>query len=415
MKSSIIAAASAASGLVAADNVPTVHFPLTLLYGNNEKIHTTLTKPETNTTIPVVYDSGSENFFVFGPGAIDNWGSSNIGVRGQCNASVPESDLFDYKLSTTASQPVDHPATYIYGGADKIYGGSVTINDTFIFVNDDGLSYTLENTRVELVDFLTQRIRDTTCSYAPLYDLGILGVSPFYQGAGRNTTGPSVRQDLLDRGIIGASVQSMWFDEAPEDPLAPYTGNGLIGGIDTSKYSGDLVKVKTVVPGGANVGYFTEMPTVSINGHTFTQTDSVTYCQLDSGTHDDTIPIAYAENDLFENITGIITSPIGYTSWNGTCDTIPTNITVDLTFPGVVDGTSVTVKTPLRAYARVDYGEPGYCAMSVGVSGCFLGSPFHSAAFFAADDEHGEIALAQGGVSKPGSSFDPASVVGRIP
>ncbi|KAI1849029.1 hypothetical protein JX265_013679 [Neoarthrinium moseri] len=396
MKSSIIAAASAASSLVAADNVPTVHFPLTLLYGNNEKIHTTLTKPETNTTIPVVYDSGSENFFVFGPGAIDNWGSSNIGVHGQCNASVPESDLFDYRLSTTASEPEDHPATYVYGGADKIYGGSVTINDTFIFVNNDGLSFTLENTRVELVDFLTQRIKDTTC-------------------ADRNTTGPSVRQDLLDRGIIGASVQSMWFDEAPENPLAPYTGNGLVGGIDTSKYSGDLVKVKTVTPGGANVGYFTEMPTVSINGHTFTQTDSVTYCQLDSGTHDDTIPIAYSENGLFENMTGIVTSPVGYASWNGTFDAIPANITVDLTFPGVVDGTSVTIKTPLRAYARVNYGEPGYCAMSVGVSGCFLGSPFHSAAFFAADDEHGEIALAQGGVSKPGSGFDPASVMARVP
>ncbi|KAI1839256.1 hypothetical protein JX266_014533, partial [Neoarthrinium moseri] len=131
--------------------------------------------------------------------------------------------------------------------------------------------------------------------------------------------------------------------------------------------------IKCKTPGGASVGYFTEMPTVSINGHTLPQTDSVTYCQLDSGTHDDTIPIAYSENGLFENVTGIVTSPVGYASWNGTCDTIPANITVDLTSPGVVNETSVTVKIPLHTYARVDYGEPGYCTMSVGVSGCFLG------------------------------------------
>jgi hypothetical protein len=419
MKSNTIAAvAGVAARLAVAQTVPTVHIPLNIYFGANHKVSTNLYIPSANQTIEVVYDQGSENFFLFGPGSIDNWGSSGLGGQGPCNASVPLNSSYDYTHSPTSAGLVNHSATYIYGGLDKIYTGDVTVNDTFGFYNEAGAwTEAVEDVRVEIVDFLIQRINDPTCSGLPLYDLGILGISPFYNNASsRITVGPHVRQDLLDQGVISAPVQSLWFDEAPEDVYGTYTGGGLFGGIDTSKYTGDLVKVKSLQPAG-NVGYFTEMPVVTINNVTYTQTDSVTYCQLDSGTHDDTIPITYEEDDLFYNTSGIVLSPGGYTAWPGECDTIPANATVSLTFPGAEEGKSVTIDVPIKSYVRVDYSayEPGYCILSVSTSGCLLGAPFASATFFAADDETGEIALAQGGVSKPGDGVDEASVVARIP
>ncbi|KAH8895491.1 hypothetical protein GQ53DRAFT_744099 [Thozetella sp. PMI_491] len=408
----------ALAGATAAQAVPTVHIPLNLKFGGNHKVSTNLYIPFANETIEVVYDQGSENFFLFGPGAIDNWGSSALGSQGPCNASVPAGSYYNYTDSPTATSPVSHSATYVYGGADKIYTGLVTVNDTFGFSSDaETTPSTVDDVRVQIVDFLVQRINDPNCQGTPLYDLGILGVSPFYNNASsRVTAGPHVRQDLLERGVIGAAVQSMWFDEAPQDVYGTYTGGGLFGGIDNSKYTGDLVKVKTVQPAGY-VGYFTEMPTVTINGVTFNQTTSTEWCQLDSGTHDDTIPIPYTQDDLFYNSSGIVQSPRGYIAWPGDCNSIPATATVDLTFPGVSDGESVTIKVPIRSYVRVDYStlDPGYCILSVSTSGCLLGAPFASASFFAADDEAGQIALAQGGVSKPGSGVDEASVTVRIP
>lgn len=120
---------------------------------------------------------------------------------------------------------------------------------------------------------------------------------------------------------------------------------------------------------------------------------------------------------MFYNSSGIVQSPRGYIAWPGECDTIPSNATIGLTFPGQEDGESITIDVPIKAYVRVDYStlDPGYCVLSVSTSGCLLGGPFATASFFAADDEAGVIALARGGVSKSGSVVDQASVVERIP
>jgi hypothetical protein len=415
MKSPLLIAAASA---VAAQTVPTVHIPLNAKFGYNEKTSTNLYNPSTNTTIEVVFDTGSENFFLFGPGAIANWGSSSLGTEGPCNASVPAGSYFDYPQSSTATAPVNHSALYVYGGADKIYDGYVTVNDTFGWENAAGVVGTDVDARLEIVDFLVQRINDPTCAQADelVYDLGIIGVSPYYNSSSRVTAGPSIRQDLLDGGVISTAVQSIWFDQAPADVFGTYTGGALLGGIDTSKYTGDLVKVQTA-PQAGQAGYFTVMPNVTINGVSFSQPDSTTYCQLDTGTHDDTIPINYTEDDAFYNATGIVITPIGYTAWPGACESIPANNTIDLTFPGATDGTSVTIQIPLRAYVRTDDGtqEEGYCMLDVSTSGCLLGVPFATASFFAADDELGEIAIAKGAVAEKGAPVDQASVVARIP
>ncbi|KKY29573.1 putative secretory aspartyl proteinase sap2p [Diaporthe ampelina] len=409
-------------GAAVAQTVPTVHIPLNLRFGDNHKTSTDVFIPSLNTTLEVVYDQGSENFFVFGPNSIANWGLNCLGCQGPCNASVPAGDYLDYTHSSTASDTVPFGSFYAYGGFDKIYNGEVAVNETFDFVNSAGLSSKSPDTRVAIVNYLQQRIGDSgTCSPVPIYDLGILGVSPYYHSnneTGRNTTGPSFRQDLLERGLIDAPVQSLWFDEPPADVRGTYTGGGLQGGIDTSKFEGPLVKVPNAWEEG-RVGYYVPVPKVSSNGipiATGSAGTEVTSCLVDSGTHNDDIPIA--DEATFFNATGIRRSDAGHISWPGTCDSIPADKTIDLTFDGVNEGESITIKVPIRAYVRLglDSDEEGeYCSLSIEPSGCILGSPFATAAFFAADDERGEIAFAQGAVSKAGSAVDEASVIARIP
>lgn len=409
----------AASTAVAAQTVPTVHIPLNFYSGPNHKVSTNIRTPGSNSTIEVVFDTGSENFFMFGPDSVDNWGSSFIGSRGPCNVSVPAGSYYDYPASATASAPVDHPATYVYGGADKIYLGVSTVNDTFDFTSQAASrSETVADVRVEIVNLLTQRINDPTCLSAPLYDFGIMGISPYYN---QSTVGPHIRQDLLERGAIGAAVQSMWFDAPPADVMGTYTGSGLFGGIDTSKYTGELVKVANTAQPGA-IGYYVATPSVSVGGVPLSGNGSSVIdpsCQLDSGTHDDTLPVPSAMEAAFYAATGIVYSPSGYLSYNGSCASIPADKTIDLTFPGATAGEQAVVKIPLRAYARIAFSAAdtaaGYCSLSLSTNGCFLGAPFSTAAFFAADDENAEVALAQGGVSAVGSGVDEASVVQRIP
>jgi hypothetical protein len=203
-------------------SVPTVFLPLNFYFGPNHKISTDIVLPWNNVSIEVVYDQGSENFFVFGPNAVDNWGCTGLFCQGQCNASV--TTFYDNEDSPSASEPAPFSFQYIYGGFDKIYRGDTSVNDTLVFNNVGGQSSTISNLRFGLADYLQQRLRDGgMCAPAP-FDLGIMGVAPVQYGPTWNTTGPSVRSDLLEQGVIDAPVQCVWFDEAPSNVTGTYTG-----------------------------------------------------------------------------------------------------------------------------------------------------------------------------------------------
>ncbi|KAF2704003.1 acid protease [Pleomassaria siparia CBS 279.74] len=397
-----------------------VFMPLNFRYGYNHKVSTDLYSPSTNTTIEVVVDTGSENFLLFGPNSIDNWGLRCLACQGPCNVSVPVGSYYDDLNSATAGPRQNFSASYVFGGADKIYTGDYAVNDTFAFTNAAGLKETVDDVKVALMQFLVQRVEDPTCANPPAYDLGILGIAPYYSDDSRNTSGPSFRQHLLERKAISAPVQSMWFDKAPAAFDGTFTGGSLFGGIDTSKYTGDLVKVINRASSG-QVGYYVAPPVVSVNGVSFSsnETDATAYCQLDSGTHDDTLSLAPNTEAAFFAATNITNSPSGYIAYNGTCDSIPADLTIDLTFPGATAGKSVTVKVPVKSYARILLtSNPEFCYLSISTNeyaSCMLGAPFSTAAFFAADDERSEVALAQGGVTVKGDGVKEGSVVVRIP
>ncbi|WYZ35976.1 hypothetical protein EsH8_X_000623 [Colletotrichum jinshuiense] len=395
--------------------IPTVNVPLHYYYGGGHKIATNLVNQYSNTSVEVVFDQGSENFWVFGPDAINNWGCTGFFCQGQCNATAEP--FYDYVHSATATKPEPFPAQYAYGGYTKIVQGQESVNDTFLFASDSGLTSKFE-ARVSLATYMQQRLLDGgQCIPAP-YDLGILGVAPFYRTQQWNTSGPHMRQDLLERGVISAPVQSIWFDEAPAEWNGTFTGNAVFGAIDLSKFSGELVKVPAVQSDGlgASVGYYVDAPTVKVKNVTFDNSDVTRRaCMIDSGTQINDLPISYDGTDSFLAAAGFTRDTIGHVSWNGSCDSIPKDLTIDLEFAGV-NGKSVTIKTPVRNYVRnAADRDPNFCVLNIDTGGCMLGAPFATSAFFAANDAENEIALAQGGISKRGSKPDESSLSLIIP
>jgi hypothetical protein len=390
--------------------VPYASLPLHLYHGPGHKIATDLVDPHSNRSVEVVVDQGSENFWVFGPDSTNNWGCTALMCQGPCNVTVQP--FYDYPNSPTASKPEPFQSFYSYGGNTKIIQGEVAVNDTLLFVSDAGVSSTID-TRVAISYYMQQRLgkMNNECVPAP-YDHGILGTGPFLRTPEWNTTGPHVRQNLLESGVIDAPVQSMWFDELPEHIDGIFTGNTVFGAIDHSKYSGDLVTMKTTkAPSGPTVGYWVEAPVVKVNNITMDKKDMNSQsCLIDSGTTVDDLPISPSDAEKFAKATGLSRSETGVLGWNGTCESIPRDITIDFEFTGIDDKT-VTVKVPLRTYSRKGISAfSGMCEIMLDTGSCLLGAGFSTAAFFAADDAAGTVAFAQGGVSKRGSAPDADSM-----
>ncbi|KAL8362874.1 hypothetical protein RB601_008903 [Gaeumannomyces tritici] len=395
-------------------SIPTVHIPL----GFNFKVTTTLSLPWDNRSIELVFDTGSENFWVFGPNSTTNWGCTGLLCPGPCNASV--TNFYDWPNSPTAAKPPQpFNSFYAYGAYTKFVTGDMAINDTFTFTSPGGgggSSSTVPNVRVAVENYMSQRrgVGQGGCATgAGSYDLGILGASPFYRKSDWNTTGPHVRQELLGRGAIGAPVQSIWFDEPPARWDGTFTGSAVFGGIDRSKFSGPLVKVPVLENDGlgASVGYFVAQPNVSVGGVTLPRGKLVTgVCHLDTGTTADDLPVVH---DDFARALNLTRNEFGNTVWPGDCDTIPLDKTFELTFPAAPGQAhdSVTISVPLRHYARPGADRtPGLCTLWIDTGGCMLSAPFAAASYFAADDAAGEVALAQGGVSKAGSGPDASAM-----
>jgi hypothetical protein len=208
----------------------------------------------------------------------------------------------------------------------------------------------------------------------------------------------------------------MWMDKRPVGIKDTYTGGAIFGGIDLSKFTGPLVKVRSFGNDDGSIGYNVAPPILSFQGKKINMANSdVDRCLVDSGTRNDALPIVYGDQEAFYKITGLVESPAGFTSWPGECETVPSDVTLDMKFPGKRNGTSVAIKVPLKNYVRWDSGEKGLCRLNINLGGCTLAAPFSTAAFFAADDERGEVAFAQGGISERGSEPLQSAIVLRIP
>lgn len=335
---------------------------------------------------------------MYGPNSTIYYGSPYLGEEGPCH--LTPTPFYNPVLSSAATGRVDKNRGYAYGGNGKILSSFYSYNDTVGF-GDTAIFPSIENVQVAIVNKTIIKVRADECTGVD-HDNSILGLSEYTEG----TSGPSFRQNLLDQGVIESSTLSMWFDEAPAAANATYRGTALFGAIPKTKYSGSLVQVPKRQP-ESSTGYYVDTPvwsTVPVSGgqsRPIKPYDDTAHCLLDSGSGQDYLPV---DRDDFLNATGLIMFE-NIVAYNGSCDSIPRDAAVLITFGAAANGTSATVKVPLRNWARgnADWlGDATKCGLSMQLSQaqeCTLGSPFFSAAFLAVNDEFGQIALAQGGVS----------------
>lgn len=286
--------------------------------------------------------------------------------------------------------------------------GSHYSNDTITVPGGNG---PISNVQFALENNCLLRQRDDGSCSSITYDLGILGLSPNTP----NTAGPSFRQNLLDAGQIGSKTMVMWFNKHV-GALGRLTGGILFGAIDKSKYTGPLVRVPNAIDPASQIGYYVSKPLIAFNGKTFNGTQD-TNCLVDSGAHADYLPISYGtEETSFFSETGLVDYN-GIVAYNGTCDSIPQDLSIAYTFAGVDENQNVTIDVPFRNYARgaivLDPGWQGgdVCVLNLEVGGCMFGAPFASGAFIAVDDGDNSIAFAQGGISEEGSGVDSEQLV----
>ncbi|EKG19996.1 Peptidase A1 [Macrophomina phaseolina MS6] len=330
---------------------------------------------------------------VYGPNGTINSGSPYLGGTGDCTENV--TPFFNWPESSTATDYQDQLRGYAYGGNGKLITAPGHVNDTISFTNPKYPS--LLNQQVQLVNFTRVKSRATTCNGSP-YERSILGISEDTE----TNTGPSFRGDLLSTGRIESPTLSLWFNAPPASVLGEYKGTALFGALPSAdKYAGPLVKVAQHPPEDSYVGYYVATPKFSVAGKEIpVNTTATPQCLIDSGFGTENLPIATPD---FLNATGLIESNY-YPAYPGPCESIPKDLTLDYTFAGV-DGEEVTVKVPLRSYARgiTDYyNETNVCGLSFSLeatASCALGAPFFTSAFLAFNDDTKEIAIAQGGVS----------------
>lgn len=368
--------------------------PLSYKYGGYPKVSTDIVwGTPGQEPIETVVDLGSADFWVYGPNGTINSGSPYLGGTGDCTENV--TPFFNWPKSSTATGFTEDMKGYAYGGNGKLITAPAHVNDTISFTNTKYPS--LLNQQVQLANFTRVRSRATTCAGSP-YERSILGIS---ENTGTNT-GPSFRGDLLSTGRIESPTLALWFDAPPAAITDAFVGTALFGALpDASKYSGPLVKVAQHPPEPPYVGYYVATPRFSFGGQAIpVNTTATPQCLIDSGFGTENLPLATPD---FLHATGLVESN-GYPAYPGPCESIPRNQTLDYTFTGV-GGEEVTVKVPLRSYARGIsdyYNQTNVCGLSFtleSTASCALGAPFFTAAFLAFNDDTKEMAVAQGGVS----------------
>lgn len=209
---------------------------------------------------------------------------------------------------------------------------------------------------------------------------GILGIG-FTSGETASSSEseeyPNLPQSLADQGVIKKNAYSLFLDD-----LDGSCGSILFGGVDDSKYKGDLCTVPITSQNSLEVK-------VSIEG-----TDEIS-AVLDSGTS-----LTYIPGDLVSKIAGKIGAiyDLQYQMYFVE-KPIPDNVTVEFSFSGhtiAVPGSELAVKATKYEVTNSAYPYVVTIAPSESTQGIvLLGDSFLRSAYVVYDLEDRKIALAQ--------------------
>ncbi|KAF9818494.1 hypothetical protein IEO21_02732 [Rhodonia placenta] len=218
--------------------------------------------------ISVVFDTGSETL---------EFAST------QCGDPCANQPKFDTSQSSTY---VNHHQTTSISFETGIGVDPITSDSEFVLTLQEGEdTVTVGGIAVPNVDLYT--IIDQTAAFA---------IDPFSGIQGMSSQAAGFFAGLIDQGY--PSLFGMYLT-----PKSVGNAELTIGGIDDSKYSGDLTY--SPLPGGSEGSWQLNSPTIYVNGETTGTLDQQRTIIFDSGT-----PNVYFDTDTTEAIYSIISSDI---------------------------------------------------------------------------------------------------------
>jgi Eukaryotic aspartyl protease len=232
---------------------------------------------------------------------------------------------------------------------------------------------------------------------------GVMGIgydtNEAYDSQADNGVYPSTVDQMLTQGIIHRKAYSLYLNE-----YNATTGAVIFGGIDTTKYTGDLVGLPLQLgPQGLQSEFYVTMTSVSFTDSTgaVTQLTGPDYAQsalLDSGTSSTLL-----NNEVFQQLAdGFGAIYVGGGSTAVPCDYATSNATINYQFGGS-DGPIVTVPvSQIIGQEEIDatgFSNPsGACDFGIGppIDGVvILGDTFLRSAYVVYDITNNQAAIAQ--------------------
>jgi Eukaryotic aspartyl protease len=233
---------------------------------------------------------------------------------------------------------------------------------------------------------------------------------------------PNIIDQMVKQGVINSRAYSLYLNDLTAD-----SGNILFGGVDTNKYSGDLIAlpVQDDAESGDLTSFtvaFTGLTVVDSSGRSQLTRDNIAVpAILDSGTTKTYFP---------DDLANAILEGVGVTTDETLGDVVPCSVgNEEATFVfefGGKGGATINVSlsqfvTPLLNFdSSAPTFEDGSEACSFGISAAgndpvLFGDTFLRSAYVVYDLDNNEIALAQAAFGAPSSNIKEFSAGGAIP
>lgn len=303
---------------------------------------------------------------------------------------------FNKNESSTYSLVPGEEGTFYISYADGTYASGDYFTDALSF----GKDATLTNT--------TMANANDTDIYQGLMGIGLRANEASLQNADPFSF-PTVPESLKDQGIIDRVAYSLYLDSYEDN-----TGSILFGGIDSSKYTGELLALPLSTDAYGNYTEFrVALTQISIHDgksiRNLTKPSFSVPALLDSGTTDSYLPEKVAEA-VIEGLGATSDEDSGYSYVP--CSYRKSNVSLIYTFGGPK---GVNISVPLSEIIAEQLGddsayEDGTPACSLNVdpsdsdSDVLLGDSFLRSAYVVYDLENMVVALAQAKVDNTGAA-----------
>ena len=215
---------------------------------------------------------------------------------------------------------------------------------------------------------------------------------------------PTLYQAMAKAGAINRQAFSLYLDDQQSGK-----GSVTFGGVDSTKYTGELVALPVIPQGTTYIDYSVALTGVVFNdakgAHALTDNNFAVPAVLDSGTVEQYIPAGVA-NAIFRGLGAVAIS--GGAAQLIPCDYAKSNASLTYQFGGP-GGPSVNV--PLAALLRpaggtFDDGQDGCFVLMSPESGngVILGDSFMRSGYFVYDVQNNQIAVAQANLDQTTTS-----------